>query len=234
MRQGEYSLAQALLEEATLIIKKTGDQKLLARSLLYLGIVLFGQGHYNEANEILEECLQKGRAAGSKYYLTAPLNNLGFVAIARQDYAAARRYLEEAIAIERTVKSRSSILANALGNMAHIACIEGDYSGARALGEEALLIRQELGDKWGIAYSLGRFGVLAATIGMPERAARLWGAAEALRESIGTPLVPAELEIQQRGIELAHDQLDEAAFAAAYADGRKLPLKKAITFALSA
>ena len=234
LRQGEYTLAQSLLEEATAIIKQTGDQKLLARSLLYLGIVLFVQGHYAEAHEILEECLQKGRAAGSKYYLTAPLNNLGFVAIAREDYIAARRYLEEAIAIERTVKSRSSILANALGNMAHIACTEGDYSGARALGEEALLIRQELGDKWGIAYSLGRFGVLAATIGMPERAARLWGAAEALRESIGTPLVPAELEIQQRGLELARAQLDEATFAIAWTEGRKLPLKKAITYALSA
>ncbi len=234
MRQGEYSLAQSLLEEATAIIKKTGNQKLLARSLLYLGIVLFGQGDYVEANEILVECLQKGRTAGSKYYLTAPLNNLGFVAIAREDYTAARRYLEEAIAIERTVKSRSSILANALGNMAHICCIEGDYSSARALGEEALLIRQELGDKWGIAYSLGRFGVLAATIGMPERAARLWGAAEALRESIGTPLVPAELAIQQQGIIVARAQLDEPAFTAAWAEGRKLPVKKAITFALSA
>ena len=71
-----------------------------------------------------------------------------------------------------------------------MACEQGDFASARALYEESLVIRRELGDRRGIAYSLEGLAAVVAALGSPLRAARIWGAAERLREEIGSPLSP--------------------------------------------
>jgi hypothetical protein len=52
------------------------------------------------------------------------------------------------------------------------------------------------------------------------RAAWLWGAAEALRQSIGAREAPAAHATHERLMAAAREQLGEAAFAQAWADGR--------------
>jgi hypothetical protein len=64
-----------------------------------------------------------------------------------------------------------------------------------------------------------------------ETAARLWGAASALREAMGTPLPPnkeAELRLQQ---EAAQDQIDTDRWWKAWAAGQALPLEGAVNVA---
>ena len=56
--------------------------------------------------------------------------------------------------------------------------------------EESLVIRRELGDRGGIADSLEGLASVVAALGDSLRAARIWGAAERLREEIGSPLRP--------------------------------------------
>ncbi len=53
-------------------------------------------------------------------------------------------------------------------------------------------------------------------------AARLWGAAEVLREMIGEPLSPVEQASYESAIKNAHRRLGERAFAAAWAQGRTM------------
>jgi DNA-binding NarL/FixJ family response regulator len=59
-------------------------------------------------------------------------------------------------------------------------------------------------------------------------AAHLWGAAEALREAIGTPLPPVEHVLYQRAVAAARTQLGEHAFATAWAEGRTMPPEQAL------
>jgi hypothetical protein len=66
-----------------------------------------------------------------------------------------------------------------------------------------------------------------------ERAARLFGAAEALREAIGTPLPPADRAEHDRSVAAVRTALGEEAFAAAWAEGRALTLEHAVAFALA-
>ena len=68
----------------------------------------------------------------------------------------------------------------------------GDAAAALGLHRESLTGRRELGDLHGIAESLEDFALLAAAGAQPERAARLWGAAERLRKEIGSPQPPRE------------------------------------------
>src|SRR5205085_9681097 len=58
-------------------------------------------------------------------------------------------------------------------------------------------------------------------------AARLWGAAEALRETIGTPLPPVERDTYERSVAAVRTQLGEKAFATAWAEGRAMTPEQA-------
>jgi hypothetical protein len=57
-------------------------------------------------------------------------------------------------------------------------------------------------------------------------------AAEALRESIGSPVPPDQLERHRRGMERARASLSEQAFASAWETGKLMPLEQAIACAL--
>jgi hypothetical protein len=96
---------------------------------------------------------------------------------------------------------------------------------------ESLTIRRELGDKGGYPWSLEAFARLAAPKD-PERAARLWGAAEALRESLVWPLPPNERAEYDRHRSAAREALGDEAFADAWIKGRRMTPEQAIRYAL--
>jgi DNA-binding CsgD family transcriptional regulator len=62
----------------------------------------------------------------------------------------------------------------------------------------------------------------------PVWAARLWGAAEALRETIGAPIPPIERAAYERMTGVARAHLGEKAFAAAWAEGQLLTPEQAL------
>jgi hypothetical protein len=72
------------------------------------------------------------------------------------------------------------------------------------------------------------FAHVAGAEGDAERAARLFGAAEALREALGAPLPPVERAHYDRSVAATRAALGEEAFAAAWAEGRALSLEQAI------
>ena len=91
---------------------------------------------------------------------------------------------------------------------------------------------QELGDKVTISCSLDGFAALAAGSGETERAAKLAGAAEHLRESIGYEIELAERRFRDAYTAELKTKMDEEAFIKAYEQGRKLKQEEAIAWAL--
>jgi hypothetical protein len=73
----------------------------------------------------------------------------------------------------------------------------------------------------------------AAALGQPRWAARLGGAAEAERERLGMPQGAPERSQRDRALQAMRLSLDEATLAAAWAEGRALPLDPAIALALA-
>jgi DNA-binding NarL/FixJ family response regulator len=61
----------------------------------------------------------------------------------------------------------------------------------------------------------------------------LWGAAEALREELGTVVSPVERYVYEPYIAAARAELEETAWRAAWAEGRAMTLEEAIEYALS-
>ena len=72
---------------------------------------------------------------------------------------------------------------------------------------------------------------LAGRSGQPERAARLFGAAELLYEASVTRLEYPDQVEYDRNVAAVRAQLDEATFAAAWAEGRAMTLEQAIDYA---
>jgi hypothetical protein len=98
------------------------------------------------------------------------------------------------------------------------------------LYEESLTLAQEVAATPLIAACLDGFATLAASDGRPERAARLFGAAEALRTTGDEPSDRAQYESHVAAVRAA---LGEERFAASWAAGRALPTEEAIAEALA-
>ena len=121
----------------------------------------------------------------------------------------------------------SIVLAAAAG----LRIVREDYARARAQASEALSLCQELDDPRGIAWSLEVFAGLLAAAGVADGAARLWGAAEGLLESVGGALAPSIRWVRDRHIEPTRTSLGDTSFENARTDGRAMPPLQAIAFA---
>jgi non-specific serine/threonine protein kinase len=90
-----------------------------------------------------------------------------------------------------------------------------------------------LGHPRGQAAGLLGLAGAAGAQGLAGRAARLLGAGDALRDAVGFALDPAERAVHDRAETTARGALDEAAFAAAYAEGRAMQPADAVAYALA-
>jgi hypothetical protein len=117
---------------------------------------------------------------------------------------------------------------------------QGNYDRAKTRLTESLTLFRDLRDRWAVSVGLEAVGVLATAQGQRAadprpggvHAARIFGAVEALRETLDAPLFPSYCGHYQRGVAAARAQLDAATFAAAWAAGRAMSLEQAIAYAL--
>jgi len=142
------------------------------------------------------------------------------------DPASARTHLEESLGICRELGDRAGIAAS-LTSLADMATEEGALLSARTLLSEGVAIRLELGDSRGVASSLEKFAHLALASGRPLMAARIYGAAERLRPTIGFPPLSDDAHVQAARAACAND----VAFDAAWREGNAMTVEEAITYA---
>jgi len=83
-----------------------------------------------------------------------------------------------------------------------------------------------------LARGLEGVATVAGRQGQPTRAARLLGAAQALREAVSTPHTLVERSAHERDLADARAQLDEMTWSKAWIDGQEMSLEEAISKAL--
>jgi hypothetical protein len=142
--------------------------------------------------------------------------------------ALARSLVEESLVSLREVGDQRD-LARALFFSANITAFQGNLAAACAQYEESLKRLMQVGDKQYIAFCLEGLAGLFVAQGEPVRAVRLWGAADALREAMGTLIPPVYRANYERSLAAARAQLGEKAFAAAWAEGRMMTLEQVLS-----
>ena len=137
----------------------------------------------------------------------------------------------EAHALAQAIGSGRELVETLYG-LGRVALREGAVERAVTLLSESLMLARDQGMRLFVAERLEACGAAAIALGQASHAARLFGSAEALREAIGAPLPPVERADYERDVAAARSQLDEAAFATAWAAGQALTLEQAIAYAL--
>ena len=229
-RQGRIDQAEAACTESLALCRTLGDKFGIAFSLGTLGVVAFLREDYAKAYSFHSEALAIRRELGINRYIAYSLGNLGVVVLAQGGIRQAEGLCEEGLTLSR--KSRFQWTFNDLLNKRGIVALaRGDYTLAVSLFEQSLSRQQEAGDRWNIAYSLEGIACVAVTQGKPERAAWIWGAAEALREVINSPLPPAYRDIYELFVVAAKASLNEEAFKEVRSEGQEVTMEQAIAFA---
>ncbi len=226
--QGDYAAARSLLTESVAMWREVGNKQGLAHALLALGWVQRAQRNLTAAYALEAESMALFRELGDSWGLAFSLDSLGSVTRNQGDYAAARALLEESAALFRELRDPWG-LSLPLNHLGIVALAQGDYAAACARYMEGLMLRRDVGHSLHMADSLTNLAEVASVMGQPERAARLWGAAEALYDSIGAIdayMWPVDYDRAARA------QRDDAAFAVARAEGRAMTLEQAISYAL--
>lgn len=141
---------------------------------------------------------------------------------------------EESLALYRETRNMHGVNM-CLSNLGLLALSREDYARATAMLRENLHLARGSDDKIVIQFSLFGLAGVATSQGQPLRAARLWGAAEAVREAAGIHLTPlARSRTNYDGYQAAaRAQSEEAAFAQAWEEGRALAQEKAVEYALA-
>ncbi len=228
---GDFDTAHSLHEESLAISQEMDDKWGVANAFHNMGRIALECREFGAAQTMYDSCLVTYRALGDRRGVANALTNLGIVAADQDDVVTARPLYEESLAIFRELGEKRSI-ANALNNLGTLARVQGDYAASRPLHQESLLLRRELGDKVGIAYSLENLASLFAHASAYRTAATLWGASEALRESISCPLPSSEKVTYQDQWDETRSALGEVAYVGAWTEGRTLTMERVIEYTL--
>jgi predicted ATPase/DNA-binding SARP family transcriptional activator len=211
--QSRYALARELHEESLGEFTALDDRLGMASAHGSLGFAAWLQGDFAGATAECTQALVVFSELGDVEGAAGELLNLGVVALYRGDFEAAARRLEESRALCVEVGFREGV-AWALHELGLLALRRGEL-GAEALLREALEIHRDLGDRWRQASVLDDLAAaaLAARPPRPAQAARLLGAAQQVRESIGTAIAPCERADHARTVARARAALGDADLA---------------------
>jgi predicted ATPase/DNA-binding CsgD family transcriptional regulator len=229
-QRGDLAAARSRYQESIVFNREAGNKMLLAWSLSLDAWLALSQGEYAGAHAGLEESLAMFRDIGSRHFEPMALANLGEILFLQGDTTTARLLLEQSCSLFRELGNEPRI-PWPLIIWGGVLMAEGDLAGARALCEESLILlsRVNFGQSFLlIAAALEGLAAVAAALGESTWAARLLGRAEAQRETIKTPLPPRYRANYEQAVALAHSQLAEPSFAAAWAEGRALTLEQVV------
>lgn len=232
MFSGDNAAAAKLGEKGLSLAHETGDRSVVGYLSYHLGVTAIMQREYARAEAFLLEALAVCRDLKLPVNATKTLHALGSAARLHKKYDRAASYFQEYLAIGRGIAGFDTF-ASPLGELGHVTARQGDSQ--RAVGFLRESIETARGNRGDIIWALWGFGVVAAGLGRNRQAALLYAAVEQLLETtIWEVISPPGMEDYLGDIALVREQLSDADFAAAWAEGRAMSLEEAIAYALAA
>jgi predicted ATPase/DNA-binding XRE family transcriptional regulator len=220
--RGDYVMAQSLEEEGLSIGRELGRKQDVAWSLGRLGEIYCRQGdftqacvHYEESRRLFEE--MNDPAGGTGWVLRL----LGRVAYHQGDYGQAAALLNESLALHEQAYDEPLIFLTLL-YLGDLARMQGDYDLAAMHYRRSLILHRKRDAKIEVADRLEGLAKVAGNQGQFKRAARLFGAAQTLRDQLETPQIPVEQADYDRNLAVVRTALGDEAFSLAWAEGQAM------------
>jgi eukaryotic-like serine/threonine-protein kinase len=234
---GRLQEASAVSLEAERIFAAAGDQRGVARSINFRGIVLQNEGDAIAAKAKYERALAIYRQLGNRKGVADELDNLGDVLFALADLNGARKSYEESLAVDTEIGNLDGV-ALAKGALGPVLLAVGEHEEAKRMSQEAVGICQTIGDRSKAAIGLAGVGSALRMEGNLEEARNYETQAVSLFEQIGDSqsaarfqLVLADLFIDEgkpeEAVAIARRSIDEF-------ERRKMPRDGSLAYAVLA
>lgn len=232
LTSNEPASARRVYEESLALFRQVNDPYFRALPMASLAHIAAQEGNYVEARALLEECLAIRREDGHEYLTVIALNSLAEVMCYQGDYENAALLSDESLTLSRTVANKSGI-AWALRILGDTVAGQGDAARAQGLIRESLELYRELGHNRDAVQVIESLAEIAITQERHNRAAMLWGAADALRESFNIPRASHLRSAHDRNAANQRAERGGIWLEPEFSMGYKLTLEQAIELALS-
>ena len=230
-RQADFEGARSHYTDSLALYQQLGEEAQIAVVLRGLGEIAQDQGDLTGAKDYYEQSLGIFRSLDDVKGTSVALNHLATLAWLSKDYGRAAELAAESLGMDRKRRDDRTT-AIALTTLGFALCGLGELDQAATQFTEALALQTTLTEKRIAQYSLMGIALVAFTKGQAVRAVRLFAAADALREKMGTPLPPSQQTFYDALLKSMRAELDESLFTTVWAEGRRLTLQQAIEFAL--
>jgi tetratricopeptide (TPR) repeat protein len=221
----------AAQEGLQIFSQEVNDSFGLGLAYMNMARVSAKKGDESEKEKYLGKLREKVREMPRSFQVSMFLLGMGMDERIRGNYNAARKIFEEGLEVFRRLHSRNFILVMR-SELGHVERQTGNLTQARLIYQETIKGWQELGNRAAVAHELECFGFLAIHNEEPQRAVKLFGAAEALREKIQAPMTDFEQVEYDQFVARLRSILAEAEFIMLWAEGRAMTMEQAIQLAL--
>jgi ATP/maltotriose-dependent transcriptional regulator MalT len=228
---GDSDRATKLAERGLALGREANDAECIGDSILLLAHASSRRGDHEQARDLLEEGMALSREWRSSSLLSVVLTDLGWICLHEGDTEQATTLFEEAAALSKEQRGEEFLIP--LHSLGWAALVGRDLQRAKALHKDSLELCYDLGDKGFACYCLEGLACVAEAEGEAKRAARLFGAAEALRQAIGITLASDKLALVEMHLVGARSQLEEPEWEAAFAEGGAMTTEEAVAYGLS-
>jgi DNA-binding CsgD family transcriptional regulator len=225
---GDQVGAADLYDRALAHARTLPGGRVLLNALEYRGLLAQMCGQLDLARSIFEDAVALAGQQPEEWARGRPLAALGYVLVEMGDFPAAGVAFRERLAIWQRLRNARNC-AISLSSLGILALAQGDLSCAHENLANAFHGYRDCGEQEGLPYFLTCFATLAASQGSTDKAARIGGAAEALREDVGAISLPAMRVWSERQLRKLYAESP----AHVWASGANLSLEQATAEALS-
>ena len=231
-RCGDQESAHRLTKESLFLSQQLRETGWIVKASILSGKIGLMQHEYAHARALWEEALMLNGESGDRLQRADALNCLGELARMDGDLNQAEALYDEARSIWKDA-GHTEMVAIVHFNIAQVAMRRGDLHGAEAGFYESARLHKEAASQCVTNCSFIGLAELAIHEGDARRAARLFGAADALSEAHREAYDPPDQAAFDSSRAMTRAALTEEEFAAAWSEGRLLTLEEAYQYAMS-
>ena len=229
--RGDNARASSLYEQGLTSARKSGNTAVIPSILNGLAVIAFEGHDLERAQRLWGEALKLAREQGNVFGAASALMLKGYAGLVQGNHGQATALFQGALGLYREIGIKINE-ARCLRGLGVATTFKDAPRQARPLLEVSLRIFRELGSKVDIAENLDALAVTAGGLKEDLRAARLWGAAEGVREALNAPWLPTDRLLYEPGLAVARARLDEVAWNTEWIEGKTMGLEEAIEYAL--
>jgi predicted ATPase/transcriptional regulator with XRE-family HTH domain len=227
-----YSDASALswFEQGLDTFRQLGDLYHVALIFMHLGWKFRDQGDFQKARSFLTQCLTIHEELKFKEGIAEALLYMGELSSYQGDYDQAEQFYQRSVLLSREygLKLDESFAYYHLGILS---LQRNDYRLAIQYFKDDHRLSHETNEKAKAFDLLYGLAAVAAGLHQSERAAKLYGAMQAIFEK-SRYIMPLDRTEFERHIQIARKQLGEAEFESLATEGRAMTMEQAIAYAL--